>query len=76
MENRTARLNQRCGSITLLLGPLRALRTQFSATATFGVFDWFDVTNFDFSHFFLCHFIVLSYLGLFVVVLSVAPNGN
>jgi hypothetical protein len=35
------------------------------ATATFGVFDWFQVTDFNgFLSFFMCHFILLSCFGL------------
>jgi hypothetical protein len=56
MENRTAGLNHRCGSLTLLL--LTAVAALgLVATATFGIFGWLEVTNFDFLHFFLCHFI-------------------
>jgi hypothetical protein len=35
-----------------------------AAVAAFGVFDWFQVTDFNgFLSFFLCHFILLSCFG-------------
>ena len=47
--------------------------------AAFGVFFWFQVTDFDrfLSFFSLCHFIFASYLfGFVCCVVSVTPKGN
>jgi hypothetical protein len=62
IENRAAGLNHRWDSLTSLL------RIGGEAIASFGVFFRFQVTDFDFFHFFLYHFIAPFYFGLFVVV--------
>jgi len=42
-----------------------------------GVFGWFQVTDFDiFFLFLVLHVCYLSLVGLFVCILSVAPNSN
>ena len=47
-----------------LFNPLTLLQLVMAAVAAFGVFDWFQVTDFNgFLSFFLCHFILLSCFG-------------
>jgi hypothetical protein len=48
----------------LLATACAAALAQLAATATFGIFGWLEVTNFDFFHFFLCHFIASFLFGV------------
>ena len=44
--------------------------------ATFSVFFWLQVANFDVFLFLVLHVCYLSFAGLIVCVVSVAPNSN